>query len=98
MEVSPSPLPKLARSILVSAGALRDSPQCGAEEAAGPDAALEERREHAAMRSRTAADPNRPDQQAQSAGDPEIRIPEAGLPGGRLRRGPSSGRSVREWR
>lgn len=95
-EVSPSPLPKLALSIPVSTGALPESPRRAAAEAAG--AALEERRGRAEMRTRTEADPNRPGQQAQSAGDPEIRIPEAGLPGGRLRRGPSSGRSVREWR
>jgi len=99
-EVSPSPLPKLALSIPVLTGALPESPRRAAaeEEAAGPGAALEERRGRAEMRTRTEADPNRPGQQAQSAGDPEIRIPEAGLPGGRLRRGPSSGRSVREWR
>jgi hypothetical protein len=97
-EVSPSPLPKLALSIPVSTGALPESPRRAAEEATGPGAALEERRGRAEMRTRTEADPNRLGQQAQSAGDPEIRIPAAGLPSGRLRRKPSSGRSVREWR
>jgi hypothetical protein len=94
-EVSPSPLPKLALSIPVSTGALPESPRRAAAE---PGAALEERRGRAEMRTRTEADPNRLGQQAQCAGDPEIRIPEAGLPGARLRRKPSSGRSVREWR
>ena len=98
MEVSPSRLPKRARSIRVSAGRLQESPRSAAEEAAGRDAALEEerRRARAAMRSRTEADPNRLGQPAQSADDPEILIPTVGLPCGRLRPRALFGRSVRE--
>ncbi len=98
MEVSPSQSRKLARSILIWAWALPESPRSAVEGAAGPGAVWAGLREYAAMRRRTEADPSRPAWEAPSAADPVIQIPWPESPGARLPRQAWADRLVREWR
>jgi len=97
MEVSLSPLLKLARSIQTLAWVPPGLPRFAAGEAAGPDVERRGLQTSAAMQSRTEADPTRLAWEAPSGGDPGIRTPLLETPDGQLRRW-ATGRLGQEWR
>jgi len=97
MEVSLSPLLKLARSIQTLAWVPPGLPRFAAGEAAGPDVERRGLQTSAAMQSRTEADPTRLAWEAPSGGDPGIRTPLLETPDGQLRRW-APDRLGQEWR